>query len=152
MHYDQYPSETAATLPEPPKNVVTTMADETKAGTTNKSPQEHQSTSQMNQHSHPSSHSNNGSDTTQDQPTSTGILHDASIPVATKFARLSEQHEHEHPSHSHSRSRDLAEGEVRRSSAADPKRSSVWSMDKEKKQRSKVKKLLDHHWVPEFLK
>ncbi|KAF2169754.1 hypothetical protein M409DRAFT_52260 [Zasmidium cellare ATCC 36951] len=100
-------------------------------------------------------HPNNPSDTsstTQAQQQQTGILHDESIPVATKFSRLAEQHESTERARSRSRGPDPLDGEVRRSSAADVRRSSVWSQDKEKKQRSKVQKLMDHHWVPDFLK
>ncbi|KAK4497306.1 hypothetical protein PRZ48_011756 [Zasmidium cellare] len=91
--------------------------------------------------------------TTQPQPQqTTSILHDDSIPVATKFSRLSEQHKSTERSRSRSRGPDSLDGEVRRSSAADVRRSSVWNQDKEKKQRSKIAKLMDHHWVPDFLK
>lgn len=80
---------------------------------------------------------------------------DSSVPIATRFSRASDAYLERNRTEEGSRSRSRSRGgdyEPRRSSARDIRRSSIWSQDKEKKNRSLVRKLLDHHWVPTFLK
>lgn len=85
-------------------------------------------------------------------------LDNSSTPIATRWIRA------EDAERRRSRSRDEGRkspdfGEGRRGSVAEPRRSSVVSgngkglvVDKEKEQRGKVAKLLDHKWGPGFLK
>ncbi|EME39803.1 hypothetical protein DOTSEDRAFT_27761 [Dothistroma septosporum NZE10] len=72
---------------------------------------------------------------------------DSSVPIATRWVKAQDAGRNE--------GKEFAE--ARRSSAAGPRRSSVASgkplfVDKEKEQRDKVQRLLEHHWVPSFLK
>lgn len=84
----------------------------------------------------------------------TPMNQDSSVPIATRFSRASDAYLERNETGECSRSRSRSRGgeyEPRRSSARDVRRSSIWSQDKEKKNRSLVRKLLDHHWVPTFL-
>lgn len=77
------------------------------------------------------------------------------IPIATRYIRAEDARPKSQEG-DRSRSRGRWE-EPLRPGSSDPRRrrrrrSSIWEMDRERKQRNLVQKLMDHHWVPDFLK